>query len=302
MIKKQYKNISLTILLMAISLLGVITLPGCGNGLQQIPEDELQEIITEAMITSAILTQQNVNAVDSIDPYKAILQKYGYTLRDYVYTIDYMSGRKSNPLTQIFKSISAQMTVISHQADFDYKRKLRYDSAVVAFTQDTVLTIDTTIKGKLNKYDFVYLNPKIGEYELQFKYRSMGSYDYGTKLLKLKHHDASISHNKSKSSSYWMDITYQPKDYSKKFKITTSTVDSLKFSFVEPSRRKGVAYHRDTSYIQNIKLIYYPPIEQARQTYFKAKTDFPLEIKPYTIDNDLTTTFQPLDSSITIVR
>lgn len=290
MIRKQYKNISLTIAIAIVTLISAIGLPACSSTKpQQIPEKELKEIITEAMITSAMMTNQGINATDSTDPYKALLMERGYTLRDYVYTIEKMAGRKSNPLAQMFKQISEKMTTISHEADFDYKRKLKYDSAVVKFTKETIIHLDTTVVGSLKKYNFTVYNPEIGEYEIRFTYRSMGSYDYGTKLIKVEQHNNSLSRNKVKSTSYWMDITYKPKEYSKKFTVHKEGIDSIKFSFTEPSKRKGVVYHRDTSHIKDIKILFDLPIHKARIEYFEAKTDFPLEIKPYIIEYDIIT-------------
>ena len=291
----------MTIILAIIMVSSTIGLPACSSKPQQIPQDELEEIITEAMITSAIMTNKGINPSDSTDPYKGLLEARGYTLKDYVYTINEMAGRKSNPLAQLFKHISERMTTVSHEADFDYKRKLKYDSAVVKYTLKKLIDIDTTIVGSLKKYQFALQKPKVGEYEIKFTYRSMGSYDYGTKLIKVEQHNNSLARNKVKSTSYWMDITYKPKEYSKKFTIDKNDVDSINFSFTEPSKRKGVVYHRDTSYIKDIQLIFYPPIEEARLEYFKAKTKFPLEIKPYTINYDFLAK-QPLYSIDSITR
>lgn len=304
MMKKQYKNIYITIVIAMVTVISIMGLPACNTRPKQIPEDTLKEIITEAMITSAIMNKQNIAAVDSIDPYKTLLQKHGYTLADYVSTIEEMAGRKSNPLAQLFKGISEQMTLIAQEADFDYKRKLKYDSTVVKFTRKVLLKIDTTIVGSLKKYNFTIYNPEIGEYELKFNYQSMGSYDYGTKLVKVEQHDNSMTRNKVKTTSYWMDVTYKAKDYSKKFKIIknkNNSIDSMTFSFTEPSKRKGFKYHKDTSFIKDIQIIFYTPIEEARIEYFKAFTNFPLEIKPYKIDHDFFSK-QPLDSIDSIAR
>lgn len=284
-----------------VTVISIMGLPSCSGGPQQIPVDELEEIITDAMITSAIMMNKKINTQDTLDPYKSILMTRGYTMEDYVYTIEEMAGRKSNPLAELFKHISERMTIVAHEADFDYKRKLKYDSAVIDFTKKTLLEIDTTIVGGLGEYHFVINNPEIGDYELQFTYRSMGSYDYGTKLVKVEQHNNSVTRNKIRSTSYWMDITTKPKDYTKKFTIDNKNIDSIDFKFIEPKRTKKVRYNRDTSYVKDIRVVFYPPIQKARIEYFEAKTNFPLEIKPYKIDHDFIAK-QPLDSIDSIAR
>lgn len=88
------------------------------NRPRTIPDDKLEAIVTEVFLSNAFYqghyTQINL---DSMELYRPIFEKYGYTPQDMLYTIDGLSRRKSIRFTDIMDNAIAAIERDSRRYD-----------------------------------------------------------------------------------------------------------------------------------------------------------------------------------------
>lgn len=256
-----------------------------------IDDRKMEAILSEALLTNAIATREagyaDVDTYgDSIDYYTPILNKYDHTLEDFRGTIREMATRKSNPLAEIFTRVNKNIDSLAEVAEYRYNVALRHDSTVLAYYADTLHYKDTTVRGSLAKIRIAVSKPKIGTYRLKFAYRSSEDYRIGAKSVTFR--------TKAKGSPdqrNWIDRSVRDTaQFSANFKLL-NPADTLEINFTEPirpKREKGKPAVRDTSFVQNFRLIYTPMIEKARRDYallLYRQTEFLKLILPHAQDS-----------------
>lgn len=263
-----------------------------------IPEETLQAIITESLISEAIasnksrtMTMNERTEFDSLDIYKPILRKHEYTIGDFKYTIQTLAMRKSKPLDNIFANVLLDIEARDAKAAALYAQLLEYDSLCIQRYTDTLYTKDTTIRGSLSKFKLPEIKEiKLGKYTLQFKYTTMEDYRVGTKSV---NYEAKSSRYPRKSSTMWLNRGQKEMELKIEIEID-KPYDTIIWKFIEP-RIDANLNLKDTSHIRNINLIYQPPINKMRLDYMYEKTGLIPSIKEY-----YETKFSDLSDSITI--
>ena len=243
---------------------------------KRIPDDVFQKIITESLITDATIREiaskstrgQNVFS-DTIDYYKPIAEKYGYTMQDVRNTIEYMATRKSNPMSNILDNVVRDIEILNKRANYLYNGALKFDTLALRHYTDTVYVKDTTIKGSLKNYSIFIPAPPKGEYTLKFDYRTVE--DTRSPLKSVKYRLSALSDNSIKTlngPTQTLSRTRQNKDVELNCKIHVpkTVYDSLYIDFND-GKIIGNYKGADTSYISNIRLIYTPTLEDARAEY-----------------------------------
>lgn len=256
-------------------LAALLLVTGCHRR-RNIPESTLREILREAFISEAIARHTkdpDLQPSDSLDIHGPILEKYGYSLDDFRYTIDQMASRKSNPMGRILASVATDIEASSKQAEQRYKIVQRIDSAAFAVATDTVLRIDTVLRGKLDGYEFLYsrvfkgdstVSP--GTYKLQFLY-STGSHARSyTKSVRYRR----VRDEPENENTLWIPIAKDTTVYNGEF-VVGGDVRRIDFRLRETYR---AGQSNDTSYLRNIRLIYVPPVDSARRRLYQHLTGF----------------------------
>lgn len=158
------------ITILILSVVATLTLTDC-NRRQTIPEDTLAEIFRDAYLTNAYLGNRFTD-IDSLQIYEPILERYGYSQSDFLYTIGNFSRRKSAKLGLVLRDAEQQLT---EQAE-------RYEKLVVVL--DTVRDValrkytrtiysDTLINVRKHADTtqlYVVIEPVyVGEYNISYK-------------------------------------------------------------------------------------------------------------------------------------
>lgn len=255
-----------------ISLLIVAILVACGNSPKLLEEDQLERIITQAMLTTAILEKDQTN-IDTFDVYAPILDKEGVTMADVKYTIDEMAGRKSNPLNNLFTKINENIVKLTAEAVYKFTKKQKFDTIALRFAADTLWQTDTMIKGNPEKFKYEISPVKDGTYQVTFNYRSHPSYDVGVPMFKVKLVGKDISHDRSS----WINRANIEQQFINKIEINNSNYDTITLGFTKPAIKKGLRISVDSSYITDFVVVYTPPVKKARKDYFEHITNFKFE-------------------------
>lgn len=238
-----------------------------------IDNEEMVDIITEALLTNSIAVSDVRSAQpgtqgDTIDYYTPILNRYGYTMGDFHYTLLEMSTRKSNPLNDIFTRVSTEIDSLAAVAEYRYNASLRYDTLALKFYADTLYTKDTTINGSLAKYKIVIQTPERGDYVVSFDYRSVGDYRAGSKAIKYrtgKKGEKKIT----PAARIWINRMTDTTRFNGKFTINEPR-DTLIINFEEPLISKDYRREfRDTSFISNVRVVFTPSIIKVRKDFLR---------------------------------
>lgn len=269
-----------------LCLLAVATvLVACGEKPKAIPDNTMRSIMRELLVSQAVLrVDKSLTAdkpLDSLDVHTAVLQKYGYTLEDFRYTVREMSMRKSNPLANILEGVAADIKRSSEVAEQRYRQMLRIDSMAQARTCDTVFRSDTTLTGSLHNYRIVYtgVNPSdslvpAGTYKIMFDY-STGSHARAyTKSLRSK---KTPREGKPIENTTWLQTSQDTTRYESEIDITSDT-KQLDIWLQEIQRRD---IPKDTCYLTGVRLVYYRPARQARDILLRRFTGFPDQLETY---------------------
>lgn len=260
-------------------------LAACGEKPKAIPDNTMRSIMRELLVSQAVLrVDKSLTAdkpLDSLDVHTAVLQKYGYTLEDFRYTVREMSMRKSNPLANILEGVAADIKRSSEVAEQRYRQMLRIDSMAQARTCDTVFRSDTTLTGSLHNYRIVYtgVNPSdslvpAGTYKIMFDY-STGSHARAyTKSLRSK---KTPREGKPIENTTWLQTSQDTTRYESEIDITSDT-KQLDIWLQEIQRRD---IPKDTCYLTGVRLVYYRPARQARDILLRRFTGFPDQLETY---------------------
>lgn len=148
---------------------------GCSRS-QNIPRGELKEIFKDAFLVNAYYQSNPEMAramlIDSLDIYRPILKRHGYTLRDLEYTIQQISKQKSRNLSDIIELSIEELKRESGWLDervavldsVDARAGRAYMKTILFKDRITVKEIKDTAKLRIN----VPLTE--GIYELGFSY------------------------------------------------------------------------------------------------------------------------------------
>ena len=159
-----------------VALAVISSLAGCRRD-KIIIDDDLRAIFREIYLTNAYMEQYRGRlvkfSIDSIDVYRPILERYGYTVSDLEHTVKNFSSRKSYRLTDVVDEVIAQLE--KEEDNFKYRiaakdsvearakqmfRRLVYEDSVV-----TARRIADT--AKLKKTIPIVDS---GEYEIRYSY------------------------------------------------------------------------------------------------------------------------------------
>lgn len=268
----------------------------CQKKYKMVPEPVLQDIITESLITDAILNESRKkvqptfsNAMnDTTDYYEPIVRKHGYTAADVKYTISVMSSRKSNPLNHVLNKVVENIDLINKRAEYHYRAYLKFDSLALNYYKDTLYNSAKKITGAMAKANFHIMHPRSGEYEVKFDY--MTSSDYRVRPRRLRYRQPAKDSIIATAGSFYINKSNAEKEFTSKFHLRRNGADSLIVSFDDSYSEGG--QKSDSSYVTNILLIYTPPVKIARENYYTERTGFNRKLIEY-YENKY---FQPQDS------
>ena len=158
--------------LYSLLLVAMLSLVGCRDRAQVIPDDTLADIFHDAFVVNAYVGESRIN-IDSLQVYEPIFNRYGYTADDVVHTVGNFSRRKSVRLGSIVESAIAKLETESKRYDKQVaildtirnvairtsKRTIYSDSLIVAKSRadSTKLRIEVTPAPR-------------GEYSILFSY------------------------------------------------------------------------------------------------------------------------------------
>lgn len=265
-----------------LSTLIIITIISCSEN-KLIDEKKMEEIITQALVSDAILNREGQGIAqqigiryDSIDIYQPILRRYGYTIQDFRYTVNTFAMRKSNPLDNIFETIAKDIEQLDAEARYRYLQRLKFDTLAMRYYADTVYTKNDTIRGSLLKYKFNIVPAKAGRYAVEFDYTSLMDNRVGSKSFV---YEANSRFNNKVSNVTWLTKKETKNRFQTEVTLT-DRYDSLKFLYHDQPI-DTVLHLTDTTHLTNVKVIYYPPALKARDNYYYMITGFAPSIKEY---------------------
>lgn len=279
------RSFSITLLLCFLGSVSSLCF-SCSDGPRIVPDDELKAIITEALISDAVIDGDRKKSKpefgglrDTIDYYAPIVRKYGYTASDVRFTIATMASRKSNPLSGVLKDVAAEIKKINQTAEYHYNAYLKFDTLALNYYRDTVYLRDTTIYGRLAKFKILLRKPQDGIYTINLKYNTMdGENDY-RRSKSINYRVSAIDELAAVSSTHYI-IRSRGKELPYRSEVTVPYLgaDSLLVTFND---QIADAEFKDTSYIRDIVVTYTPPTIKARKDYYITRTGFTQELDEY---------------------
>lgn len=271
---KPYQLSIINCQLVVVMALIAITTISC-DGPKIIPEEKLQNIITDILLTEGVRNSGMVIhsdvPLDSVDFYGPVLSKYGYTVSDFSYTINEMASRKSNPLEGVMVKVVATIDRQAAIAQYRYDVARRFDSLALKAYADTVYLMDSTIVGSVKKIRIKIDSVKAGDYRIAMSYQSM--LDYRLPQKSIKYYFASKGEKKSLEQVIWLNRNDKMTKASE-ILSTPKDRDSLIIFFSEaPVTRyvdKSEAPLKDTSVLKDLVVVHTPPVAEARTLYYNS--------------------------------
>ncbi len=259
MIKKGFFSLLFTLLALPL-LTG-----SCKQEPQFIEQEQLRAIITEAMLTDAILNQKGYKRDDSVNYYTTILDRAGYTQEDFDHTIKEMASRKSSPLENMFTVIKEDISRAAAAAAYRSEQHRIYDSMALAYSSDTIYMNDTLLKGYTGDFSFVIPSRGEGDYSATFDYLSHGNYSVGMRqvLFNFEDRDTSDTGEKDRKYQSWISRSFKQNKFSYDFTHNSSRHDSLRVTLLDPRN----ITQDDTSWIRDIVIVHTLEIENARERF-----------------------------------
>lgn len=157
--------------LFLLCLMVILTTIGCQKR-NIIPDDTLAEIFHDAFIINAYIGEERIN-LDSLKIYEPLLERYGYTAKDVVYTVGNFSRRKSARLGTVVEQAISRL----EQESKEYAKKvviLDTIRNVAVRSLSRTLYSDTLIRVKKRADStalFVEIAPiPQGEYIITYRY------------------------------------------------------------------------------------------------------------------------------------
>lgn len=291
------------VFIMFVALMAVCATMGCNKGPRMIPEEDMKKIVTDALVTDAILQADKSggalnfgNRVDTMDFYAPIVKKYGYTAADVRYTVSVMASRKSNPLNNILSDVVKNIEQINNMAEYHYNAYLKFDTMATNYYRDTLYNNKKGVDGKIGKYQIFIPKPKSGVYELKMDYFT--SEDFRVRAKRILYSQSGGEMKSPNDGSFYMSKVKVETPYSASFELRAEGADSLLIKFQESfSDFNGPVV--DTSYMHNIKLIYTPLALEARDRFYKEVTGLTKDIRK---DYEQKIMFSPDSIAFPIVR
>lgn len=234
-----------------------------------IPDDTLADIFHDAFVANAYVENRHL-AIDSLDLYSPIFEKYGYTVDDVRYTIGNFSKRKNARLGDVVEITikkleqeglalereAAVLDTIDNIARRTFRRTLHSDSLLrVERLQDT---------GKLH-LSFNDIRP--GEYKVEFDYRvdSLDDAINRKTVLELKRGD-STTYNRVQQTLY---RNFRTEHVSRQIVADTSA-HRLDIMLMEFSRPKPPGrFNRFGITITDLKVTYTPETGSALDSLYE---------------------------------
>lgn len=165
-------------------LLAAMALAGCG-GKKTIPDDTLSDIFRDIYIVNAYSEKQGARLdYDSINIYEPIMNSYGYTSEDFVYTIGNFSRRKSSRVSFIVDQAIEKLDNISAELAFQVNILDKVDSAAFERTKKVVYAdslIEIRSRADVDSMEIVIAPVHEGRYEVTY-YTRIDSLDKNTGL------------------------------------------------------------------------------------------------------------------------
>ena len=156
---------------------------GC-NKPRVIPDDKLRQITKEIFLTNAYTGTRGLD-MDSLDIYDPIFRKHGYQLKDFRYTLENFSKRKSSRFSDIITDAYTELNneyrfyqqrvnvldTVQTIAGERFKQVVREDSliSVTRFADTSKLTVKVPLEE--GKYKITY-NVTIDSADLNYGHRS----------------------------------------------------------------------------------------------------------------------------------
>ena len=249
------------------------------SGPKQIPDGELKAIISESVFTDSYLGNVRENYMrDTVTYLEPILKKYGYTVEDMRYTIRKLSLRKSSVLPVIIQEIADEFE--SQRKIYQYKSDIskKWDDWALDFSKK-ILFLDsaevTTLK-ELEKLRVTIPMNRSGDYDVYLKYKIDTLDKNRNHLLYYNIFDSVRPYNNFNGSIWLLKDsrihTSKTKQTVDAWKYNTLTVDFVYFGRNQTKEKPYVT-------VDTMRIVYYPPIEEARRKfiehwfYFKLKPD-----------------------------
>lgn len=113
----------------------------CGNAPKEIPEQKLGEIIADIVLTDSYVSnvmKPSYRERDTIDYFNPILDKYGYTIEDFEYTIDKYARRKTDVIWNTLDKATERIDVIRSLYDNSNKMREKWNLFVEERSADTI--------------------------------------------------------------------------------------------------------------------------------------------------------------------
>lgn len=150
-----------------------VMMMGCVAGPKNIPSRDLVSLFKEFLLVNAYATDVLfLTANDSVDIYTPVLDKYGYSIDDFEYTISNLTKRKSAQISDIMEVAIEELRVEAEsrrvlwnnwEAMVERGRQMKVDTI---FT-DTLLN-SKTVGEEGMRWNFTDLQP--GSYRVEYEY------------------------------------------------------------------------------------------------------------------------------------
>lgn len=125
-------------LLKYLVLLPFIAAVACSGPAKVIPDDTLSDILSEIYLVNAYANDIRNVDFDSVNIYEPILNRYGYTSKDFTHTLANFTKRKSAKLAPIIDRANDKLDVMLAQVNKAIEKEDYIDSLAWALTKRTV--------------------------------------------------------------------------------------------------------------------------------------------------------------------
>lgn len=125
-------------LFVLVLIVGCFVFTACKRT-KQIPNEKLTEIFKDMYLLNAYIDNTRLSMqLDSVDIYKPVLEKYGYTEADFKYTITESMKRKSFRLSEIVDKVIASLETDYAAIEEKVRWQARIDSLAYAISEENL--------------------------------------------------------------------------------------------------------------------------------------------------------------------
>lgn len=239
-------------------------LTACGP--KEIPDDKMADIIHDVFLVNAYYNQFGSGKIrtDSVDIYAPILEKYGYTVEDFRYSIERMTLKKSSRISELIDEATAD---IKKESDFyTYRQRMRekVDTLIDNYYRDTVYRCpDSTWVRNTRLKDSLTITVPVekGRYTIQFNYRLE---DHDREYMAMQYTQKDSTDKSVGSSSRQFSRQEGPNKMNVQLE-TNINARELEVLLVDyPSHAEKLAVR-----IDSVLITFVPPIEDKRSGFWK---------------------------------